>query len=85
MNSGVNVPDLWLFVVVQKSPVIRHRKQRTVGDSEYFVSLCAVEHATKINHSGGEVEVGEVDLCMQLHHILLRMSQVNYVKILIIM
>lgn len=38
--------------------------------------FCVVEHTAKIHCGGGEVQVGEVDLSMQLHHVLLWVSLV---------
>ncbi len=60
--------------------MVGHRQRGTVGDGDFSVSLCVVEHTAKIHCGGGEVEVGEVDLSVQLHHVLLWVSLVVYLE-----
>lgn len=72
----VNIPDGSVFLVIQESPPVGHRQRGAVCDPDLFTSLCVVEHTAKIHCRGGEVQVGEVDLSVQLHQILLWVSLV---------
>lgn len=60
-----------MFLIIQKSPVVGHRQRGAVGHPDLFTTLCAVEHTVEIHRGGGEVQVGEVDLSVQLHLVLL--------------
>lgn len=81
-SFSVNIPDGTLFLVHQKSPAVEHRQWGAVSDCEFSESLGAIEHTAKIHCCGGEVEVGEVDLSVQLHHVLLWVSLIVHVKVL---
>lgn len=59
-------------MILQKSPAVGHRQRGAVGDGDDSVSVRAVEHAAEIYCGGGEVEVGVVDLGVQLHRVLMR-------------
>ena len=65
---------------IHKSPVVGHRQLGAVGDGDYFTVPRAVEHAAEVHCGGGEVEVGVVDLSVQLHHVSLWVSLVVYLK-----
>jgi len=78
--SVIMLCDVLPDVFVQKCPAVGHRQRRAVSDREYFTSFCAVEHTAEVHRSGGEVEVWVVDLSMQLHRVLLWMSQVMYLQ-----
>lgn len=39
---GVNIPDVTMCLVIQKSPAIGHRNQEAVGHGDWSVSLCVV-------------------------------------------
>lgn len=61
---SVNIPDGAVSLVIQESPAVGNRQRRAVGDGDFSLSLCVVEHTAKIHCGGGEVEVGEMDLSM---------------------
>lgn len=76
----LNIPDGTVFVLIQESPVVGHRQLGAVGDGDYFTGPRAVQHTAKVHCGGGEVEVGVVDLSVQLHHVLLWVSLVVYLE-----
>lgn len=78
----VNIPDCIVFLVIQESPPVGQRQWGAVCDPYLFASLCGVEHTAKIYCGGGEVQVGEVHLSMQLHQFLLWLSLVLDFKVL---
>lgn len=77
---SVDLPDGVVFLVFQESPVVGYRHRGAVGDCDYSLSRCAVEHRAKVNCGGRELEVGEIDLSMQPHHVLLWVSLVVHMK-----
>lgn len=62
----------------QERPVVGHGQLGTVGHGDDPLSLRVVEHAAKVHSAGGEVEVGEVDLGVQFHHVLMGVPQVGH-------
>lgn len=62
----------------QERPVVGHGQLGTVGHGDDPLSLRVVEHAAKVHSAGGEVEVGEVDLSVQFHHVLMGVPQVRH-------
>lgn len=79
---SLNIPDCTAFLVTQESPPVGHRQWGAVCDPDLFTSLCVVEHTAKIHCGGGEVQVGEVHLGVQLHQVLLWVSLVVDFKVL---
>lgn len=76
----VNGPDGPVFPVSQEDPVVGHGQRRAVGDGDLPAGPRKVEHAAKVHRGVREVEVGEVDLSVQLHLVLLWVSLVVYLK-----
>lgn len=68
------IPGGTVFLVIQESPPVSHRQWRAVCDPNVLTSFGVVEHTAKIHCGGGEVQVGEVDLSVQRHQILLWVS-----------
>jgi len=80
--SVLNIPDGTGLRVPQKDPVVGHGQRGAVGHGDGSAIPREVEHAAKVHRGGGEVEVGEVDLGVQPHRVLLRVSQVVDLKYL---
>lgn len=70
--SSVELPVV--IELLQESPAVGDGQRGAVPHHDLSLSLRVVQHVAKINHSGGEVQVGEVKLSVQLHW--LRVSQV---------
>lgn len=76
----VNLPDV--IVVLQESPLVGYRQRGAVCNPYLSLSFCEVEHTAEIHCGLGEVQVGEMDLSVQLHHVLLSVSLVLDFKVL---
>lgn len=64
-----------LIVVVQKIPAVGDEQRGDVADGEFFFGLKVVQNTAEVHGGGGEVQVGVVDLSVQLHGFLVWVLQ----------